>query len=325
MTCKQNGTLDKLPNLQCSFRQALKVFSCFRSVFVFCFTFRFASMPLPYPLRRIIDSLNRLADAVGEHERGEQQRHDSEQVQQIPAAMSRALDAIDSVAQSQKTAHSPNPWYKDRMFLVHISAALTVVVYTTVTYLMWCTMTKTYKSTIESFRMDERAWVELEPIKPTLLTPASNGFPASFTCDIYPKNAGKTVARDIAVKAWDFAASDGFADNAEMVRNTQDRLLLNESQNPTIKNGNPVPKALAPNSTSPVPFRLTCQSPKVLASGHQWMDYLIGRVDYCDQFQIKHWLKFCFYVVNARGEIWACEHGNDEDRNDENSGERCSK
>lgn len=53
----------------------------------------------------------------------------------------------------------------------------------------------------ESFRLDERAWVEIDPIKPTFLAPADSTFPTIFTCDIYPRNVGKTVARNIVVKA----------------------------------------------------------------------------------------------------------------------------
>ncbi len=172
------------------------------------------------------------------------------------------------------------------------------------------------------FRIDERAWIEIEPIKPTLLVPQNAKFPATFTCNIYPKNAGKTVARDIAVKAWDFSGTEEMGNNAEAMRNIQDKLLLDRFKkmgngNPVIIPSNPVPKVLAPNSVSPVPFRLTCQAPQVFPNGTQFIHYMIGRIDYCDQFQIKHWLKFCFYVVNARGEVWACKQGNNEDRNPE--------
>jgi hypothetical protein len=194
---------------------------------------------------------------------------------------------------------------------------------------MWCQMIKqsrvanaALRQSTDSFRIDERSWIEIEPIKPTLLAQADPKFSATFTCNIYPKNVGKTVARDIVVKAWDFGGAEEMGNNAEEMRNTQDKLLLDKFKemgtgNPVIIPTNPVPKVLAPNSVSPVPFRLTCAAPQVFPSGHQFMHYMIGRIDYCDQFQIRHWLMFCFYVVNARGEVWACKEGNDEDRNPE--------
>ena len=169
----------------------------------------------------------------------------------------------------------------------------------------------------ESFRTDERAWVEIEPIKPVLIAQENATFGATFTCDIYPKNVGKTVARDIMVNANDLLSAKGFDNDAATVRSTQDNLLLGknremESGKQLILPNNPVPKVLAPNTVSAAPFRLTCEAPK-----NHGVHYLIGRIDYCDEFKVKHWLKFCFHIVNARGEIWPCQEGNDEDRNKE--------
>ena len=136
----------------------------------------------------------------------------------------------------------------------------------------------------ESFRIDERAWIEIEPITPALLSPQDAKFSATFICNIYPKNVGKTVARDITVKAWDFGEAEEMGSNPEEMRNTQDKLLLDRfkemgTEKPVIIPANPVPKVLAPNSVSPVPFRLTCQAPQNFPNGHQFMHYMIGRVD----------------------------------------------
>jgi hypothetical protein len=182
--------------------------------------------------------------------------------------------------------------------------------------------TDTLRQSAESFRIDERAWIEIEPIKPLLLTPGNDKFPTLFTCNIYPKNVGKTVARDIVVKAQDLGSMEEFGRNAEDMRSTQDKMLLNGfkemgTNKPVIVPSNPVPKVLGPNTVSPVPFRMTCEAPQVFRDGHQAMHFMVGRIDYCDQFRIKHWLKFCFYAVNARGEVWACQEGNDQDRNPE--------
>jgi hypothetical protein len=163
----------------------------------------------------------------------------------------------------------------------------------------------------ESFRIDERAWIEIEPVKPVLLAPsvAPNGG-AAFTCDIYLKNFGKTVATEISVKAADTLTAEGFDKNAELVNRNQDNI-------PVEAVTSRAPKVLGPGATAAAPFRLTCQAPTTYESGHQAIHYLIGRIDYRDQFRVKHWLRFCYFVVNDRGEIWSCQEGNDEDHNSE--------
>jgi hypothetical protein len=169
---------------------------------------------------------------------------------------------------------------------------------------------QTQRST-DSFRIDERAWIGIEPIKPILLMP--NMTPdtgAAFTCDIYPKNFGKTAATDILVRATDVISTDGWDENAQVVSKSQDKIPI---EIPSSR----VPRVLAPSETAAAPFRLTCQAPQTFKSGHQMIHYLIGRIDYIDQFRIAHWKKFCYFVVNNRGEIWNCQEGNDEDRNPE--------
>jgi len=206
---------------------------------------------------------------------------------------------------------------------------LVLLVYTVFTALMYCANKKAAEAAksaaetaqsaltqnIESFRIDERAWVEIEPIKPVLLDD-SQKFGATFTCDIFPKNVGKTVATDVVVKAWEFGAADGADSSPEFVTGVQDKFLLQKmkglSPNEPPVMPRPLTKVIAPNTASAAPFRLTCQSPK-----NGMTHYLIGRVDYCDQFRVKHTMRFCYFVVNARGEIWNCQEGNDEDHNPE--------
>ena len=51
---------------------------------------------------------------------------------------------------------------------------------------------------IEQFRMDERAWIEIEPIKPILMAETSRVIgSAIYRYPIYPKNVGRTAARNI--------------------------------------------------------------------------------------------------------------------------------
>jgi hypothetical protein len=225
---------------------------------------------------------------------------------------------------------------RDPKFILEILGFAILAVYAFFTILMYCanrdsadaaksaadTAQKTLTQSIEAFRIDERAWVEIEPIKPTLLSPADAKFSATFTCNIYPKNVGKTIATDVVVKAEDSSSGEELGSNRTEMANVQDNYLLDKftwtgTGKPVHVAQNPVPKVLAPNTVSAAPFRLTCQAPQVFSNGTQVLHYLIGRIDYCDQFQVRHWKKFCHFVVNARGEIWNCQEGNDEDHNPE--------
>ena len=216
--------------------------------------------------------------------------------------------------ESYYTKPDPTPLWKT---LLEVVVGAAVISYTIVASLQLSTMNKTYRSTVESFRVDERAWVEIEPIKPILLTPADQQFSATYTCDIFLKNVGKTSAFNIEARASDVMSIDGWDDKADDVERTHNMLYSPEAL-ADISLAH-VPRVLAPNSTSPVPFRLTYQATKPFPSWHNEVHYLIGKVNYCDQFNVAHSLRFCFFVSNNRGEIWACKNGNDEDRNDESS------
>jgi len=173
--------------------------------------------------------------------------------------------------------------------------------------------------TSESFRTDERAWVEIEPIKPTLFSPRTDKIGAAFKYEIYIRNIGKTVARDIQLRATrqGSQASIVMGDSAEALNWEQDKLLLGKVPTASdIPINNPVPKVLAPNTSSAVPLILNGQEPQYFPTS-QWVSYLIGRVDYTDAFGVNHWMKFCFFVANPRGDLWNCKEGNDEDSNPE--------
>jgi hypothetical protein len=166
------------------------------------------------------------------------------------------------------------------------------------------------KASIDSFRTDERAWVEIEPIKPLLLTHSESDIGDIFTCNIYLHNLGKTVATNISVRAEGPMSTNGWDENAQVVTGSQDRI-------PKVIPSSRVQRVLAPNEIAAAPFRLTCPAPQTFKSGGQLIHYLIGRIDYVDQFRIAHWKRFCYFVVNNRGEIWNCQQGNQEDNNPE--------
>lgn len=107
-------------------------------------------------------------------------------------------------------------------------------------------------------------------------------------------------------------------DNVEALNWEQEKLLLGKVPTAsTIPIDNPVPKVLGPNTISAVPVILYGQEPQRFPKG-DWVSYLIGRIDYTDEFGVPHWLKFCYFVVNAKGDLWNCKEGNEEDRNPEN-------
>jgi hypothetical protein len=177
----------------------------------------------------------------------------------------------------------------------------------------------TLRQSTESFRIDERAWVELEPIQATLFSAKTEKFGAQFSYPIHIRNIGKTVARDVTLRASRNGSQSSIAmgDSAEQIAWTQDKLLLGKV--PTAA-GIPiviaVPTVLAPNTSSPIPAILYGQEPQNFPN-NEWVSYIIGRLDYTDTFGVPHWVKFCFFVANPRGELWNCKEGNDEDRNPE--------
>lgn len=109
-------------------------------------------------------------------------------------------------------------------------------------------------------------------------------------------------------------ASISLESNADGIGRIQDQIVTRAL--PSEARDNPVPRTLAPVTTAVVPFVLDGQEPKVYAKD-EWVSFLIGRFDYADAFGISHWMKFCLYVANQRGELWNCHAGNDEDTNPE--------
>jgi hypothetical protein len=223
--------------------------------------------------------------------------------------------------------HFQQVWLTWAAWLTFVAAAI----YAGINYSMWRAMQRTNELATETFRIDERAWLVVDPVTAVPLAPANDRFPASFLCNIYPRNAGKTAATHVQIKALALGGGEELGNNAEQMQRTQDRMLLNKftemgTGKPVIVPEGPLPRVIPPASSSPAPVRVGCSAPQILASGTRFIEYVVGRIDYCDQFQVRHWLKFCFFVANARGEVWNCKEGNDEDRNREEAPSlECSK
>jgi len=170
------------------------------------------------------------------------------------------------------------------------------------------TAADTLNRSIEQFRIDERAWIEIDRIERSRIGPA-------FRYRLYPQNVGKTAAHGVVVNAArSMQTSISLEGNADGIKRTQDGILLNAL--PPEARENPIPKVIAPNTTAIVPFVMDGQAPQIFAKDER-VSYLIGRIDYADAFGIKHWMKFCFYVGEANGNLWNCHEGNEEDQNAE--------
>jgi hypothetical protein len=164
-------------------------------------------------------------------------------------------------------------------------------------------------TTIDSFRIDERAWIELGTIKPLRLLAVSQPF-AIYTYEIYPKNIGKTQARNITIRTpegssgpWIMAESKGAIEH----------LQQQFARLPPI----PGPRTLGGGETSPVPIVLAASAPMVTQGKVPYYSFFVGKIDYTDAFDIQHWITYCYVVYDAQGELKNCKYGNDEDRNSE--------
>jgi hypothetical protein len=195
------------------------------------------------------------------------------------------------------------------MFVVTAGAFLAAVVYARITYHM-------QQDNLHAFRIDERAWVGIDPFKPILKVPETDKNSALFTYELYPRNTGKTAAREVEIRALRDSpvSSVSSGDDHPGMDRMQDGLLLNKFKNsadiPFLRSA---PHTLAPGQVAPFPLIVSGQSPR-----HGFGSFLVGRIDYADEFGIKHWVKFCFFVSNYRGELEYCKYGNDQDNNPEN-------
>jgi len=169
-------------------------------------------------------------------------------------------------------------------------------------------------------RLDERASIEIEPIKPVLHDVRPDLELSEYQYDFYFKNVGKTAARDIVVGATNGTnniQSIGNTKNVESIHNIQDKFLTGKVKSfPMIRRGGPVPSVLGPNVVSPVPVTFFARTPQIFPNS-MGVEMLVGRVDYKDEFKVEHWLRFCFYVADANGKLETCDAGNDEDHNPE--------
>jgi hypothetical protein len=208
---------------------------------------------------------------------------------------------------------------------------LVLIAYTVFTGMMWCankksadaaksaadTAQKTLTNSIEAFRVDERAWVEIGKIEKTETYPPDQKFGEIFKFAIYPKNVGKTVARDVRISIENIGSDGSFADNKKAIRMTQDQQFREMATGKRIRiPDRPGPQTVAPGDLSPVPVYTSGEEPRRYGTIFTYT-YLVGRIDYTDAFGTEHWKHICFIVINSRGDLGNCQYGNDEDNNPE--------
>jgi hypothetical protein len=173
-----------------------------------------------------------------------------------------------------------------------------------------------FEAVQEHFRTDERAWVGIEVSRPSVKAPANNKFPALFGYEGNARNTGKTVARCVEIRSERQGGLGSLAmtENKEIIDNWQDKFLLGKFQNspPESEIIRSAPKVLAPGQVTPIPVNFAGQGPR-----NNFGAMFVGRVDYIDEFSVRHWVKFCFFIADGAGNLWYCKYGNDEDRNPE--------
>jgi len=170
------------------------------------------------------------------------------------------------------------------------------------------TATQALRAGAEQFRTDERAWIQIDSIKKTIIPPSATFPTLSFRYEVFLKNVGKTIAKNAKLRR--ISSLGGYPDE-KMVEMTLKHFLVPEATQVPFY---PIPRAFAPNTVLPIPFTLGGTVP---TSNNTLYSTSMGRIDYTDDFNIPHWMTFCLVVWNVAGDLQYCEYGNDQDRNPE--------
>jgi hypothetical protein len=154
----------------------------------------------------------------------------------------------------------------------------------------------------KSFRVDERAWIEVDIVPDAKPEPTA---PKAFNFRVYPKNIGKTVARNVS---FGLITTGGIND----VRNDPKGVAALLDNAKRSAKGRPAWAVFAPNITTPVGYMFQGEARTIDS-----FFFVIGYVEYLDEFHVFHWKTFCFASTEIPGEFEYCPYGNDEDSNPE--------
>jgi hypothetical protein len=245
------------------------------------------------------------------------------------------------VSYDQQTSGDQNRHYAIQKKIARWTkgAVIAASIYAAIAGLQWCEMRKATRASqeavgaaqsaahtaqtsltesVESFRLDERAWVEIGRIDKTTFPP-DPPIGTTFKFAFYPKNVGKTVATDVVVHLDNVSGYENLSQDEHGIRMFEDQLFKQQGADKRLRTpAKPAPETLAPGDSAIAPIYSGGQEPKFLGGSHYWCGYVIGRIDYVDAFKTKHWKHLCFMVVDAKGDLANCQFGNDEDNNPEN-------
>jgi hypothetical protein len=178
---------------------------------------------------------------------------------------------------------------------------------------------------IQNFKLDERAWIEIEAINPARVEPHATEKRIAYRYEFRVKNVGKTVASRVFMTLERVSFKDPVGYNEkkilEAIESIGQSAEIGETAEGKVTTAlqSSVPRILAPNTSAPVPALIVAYVPIKSASAglspikHDY-DYIVGAVYYYDVFQVAHSLSFCYIVSDDQGSLRSCIFGNDEDR-----------
>lgn len=168
----------------------------------------------------------------------------------------------------------------------------------------------------DNFKVDERAWIQLEPIKPPSISVDKDTGVASVTYELSLKNIGKTVARHARFHVA-FVPASGLIGESDIV--SRQEALANEDYPVAESGGAPhkqfqskpnrwLETVIGPGATTPLPFRVSTDNRTTSTQ------LLLGHIDYTDEFDVPHWSRFCYILPqNFSGNLLMCAYGNQVD------------
>jgi hypothetical protein len=228
-------------------------------------------------LKRIGDSLQKQTEAAHESENPEDE-------QQAPAAVVGIRDAIQSVGESYKTAHSPKKWYKDRNFWVSVVGVAVVAAYATVATLQWNAIQETNRINRQAIIENQRPWVT--PIIwefPFKVGSSTDPCVNDLCIGVYVSNSGRSPALNATYSVL---------------------VSVLRSDPPPTENPGPQ-KSL--RGIMPADYKwaiyftenVTQQQAAEHARGARL--YIQARIEYCDSWNNLNWTSFCMYQRSGVG------------------------
>lgn len=147
---------------------------------------------------------------------------------------------------------------------------------------------------IRNFMLDERAWI-LPDIKISEYKDVSGKY-INYTVGV--KNIGKTVGRDVVMTV-DAVSADQF--DIKTIPSYQQPA-------PVAGGGTLLIPIIAPNSSAVETVDYPIHEGQIKASMTK-RDYILGRIDYKDEFKDPHWLTYCFIVRMDLPQLNGCGMG----------------